>query len=100
MSLLGTVRRGNETISLTATPSSKRPQAQGALGISMGPAMVPSGSAIESLKYGSLMVFEQTRMLVLLPAQMIRGQINPQNGRIIGLKMKRDGSSMTLVKKY
>ena len=84
--VLFTVRRGAETISLTATPSSKRPQNQGALGISMGPAMVPSGSVTTSLQYGSLAVYEQTRMLILLPAQMIRGQISPQESRFVGLK--------------
>ncbi len=81
-----TVLRGKETIRLTATPSSKRPQDQGALGISMGPALVQSGSAIESLQYGSLAVYEQTRLLILLPAQMIRGQISPQDSRFVGLK--------------
>lgn len=81
-----TVLRGKETIRLTATPSSKRLQDQGALGISMGPALVQSGSAIESLQYGSLAVYEQTRLLILLPAQMIRGQISPQDSRFVGLK--------------
>ena len=47
-----TVQRGKQTLSLTAIPSSKRSQDVGALGISMGPAMVQSGSAIESLQYG------------------------------------------------
>ena len=81
-----TVRRGTQTINLNATPISKRSPDQGALGIGMGPVMVPSGSAVQSLRYGSLVVYEQSRMLILLPAQLIRGQISPQNGRIIGLK--------------
>jgi regulator of sigma E protease len=80
-----TLRRANQTITVTATPSSNRPQGAGALGISMGPALVPSGSVIESVRYGSLAVYEQIRALVLLPAQMIRGQAGSQ-GRIIGLK--------------
>jgi len=45
-----TLRRGSQTINLTATPDSKRPQGQGALGISMGPAMVQAGSPLESLQ--------------------------------------------------
>jgi regulator of sigma E protease len=81
-----TVRRGKQTVTVTATPSSKRAQSQGALGISMGPAMVPGGSAIESLRYGSLAVYEQVRLLVLLPAQMIRGQVSAQDSRFVGLK--------------
>ncbi|MCL5611746.1 MAG: M50 family metallopeptidase [Chloroflexi bacterium] len=81
-----TVRRGKETLTLTATPSSTRPPDKGALGISMGPAIVQSGSVTESLQYGSMAVYLQARALVLLPAQMIRGQLTPQEGRVIGLK--------------
>jgi regulator of sigma E protease len=80
-----TLRRGGQTINLSATPSSTRPQSQGALGISMGPVMVQSGSVIESLQYGSLAVYQQARQLVLLPAQMIRGSA-PQDARLSGLK--------------
>jgi regulator of sigma E protease len=78
--------RGGQTVTVTAVPSSKRPKADGALGIGMGPALVRSGSAIESLRYGSLAVFEQARMLVLLPAQLLRGQVSAQDSRFVGLK--------------
>ncbi len=81
-----TLQRGKQTVIVTATPSSKRPQGAGALGISMGPAMVPGGSAIESVQYGSLAVYEQIRLLVLLPSQIIRGQANAQDSRFVGLK--------------
>lgn len=81
-----TVRRGAQIITLTAAPSSARAKDQGALGISMGPALVRSGSITESLKYGALAVYAQTRGLVLLPAQMLRGQTTPEEGRVIGLK--------------
>ncbi len=81
-----TLRRGNETVTVTATPSSARPANQGALGISMGPALVKTGSAIQSVEYGSLAVYGQIRLLILLPAQLIRGQANPQDSRFIGLK--------------
>ena len=80
------VLRGKQDVSLTAVPSSTRPQGQGALGISMGPALIPSGSVIDSVRYGSLAVYEQIRALVLLPAQMIRGQVSAENSRFIGLK--------------
>lgn len=81
-----TVQRGKQTVNLTATPLSSRPQGQGALGISMGPALVRSGSLIDSLHYGSYAVYVQSRLLVSLPAQMLRGQVSPQDGRFIGLK--------------
>ena len=84
--LMLTLRRGSQTVAATATPSSTRPAAQGALGISMGPALIQSGSVIESLQYGSLAVYEQIRLLILLPAQMIRGQVSPEDSRFVGLK--------------
>jgi len=78
--------RGGETIEVTAVPSSARPSDQGALGISMGPALVKTGSVLQSLRYGALAVSAQTRMLVLLPAQLIRGQLTPEESRLVGLK--------------
>ncbi len=81
-----TLQRGSQTLTITATPLSSRAQAVGALGISMGPAFVRSGSVIESVKYGGLFVYYQAKALVLLPAQMIRGQVSSQDGRFIGLK--------------
>ncbi|MGE5073840.1 MAG: M50 family metallopeptidase [Anaerolineae bacterium] len=81
-----TLLRHGQTVTVTATPSSKRAQGQGALGISMGPALVPSGSAIDAVRYGSMAVYEQMRLLVLLPAQMLRGQASPESSRFVGLK--------------
>jgi regulator of sigma E protease len=81
-----TLARGSEVVALTAVPSSTRPKDQGALGISMGPAMVHAGSIPSSLQYGVLAVYGQTRALILLPAQMLRGQVNPEENRFIGIK--------------
>jgi regulator of sigma E protease len=81
-----TLRRGAQTVALTAVPSSTRPQGQGALGISMGPALVRTGSAIQSLQYGSIAVYAQARLLILLPAQLVRGQLSPEESRFVGLK--------------
>ncbi len=80
------VLRDGKTLTLTTVPSSKRPQGEGALGISMGWALIPSGSVIESVKYGSMAVYEQARLLVTLPAQLLRGNANPQTSRFIGIK--------------
>ncbi len=84
--VLLTLKRGNQTINVTVTPLSSRPQNAGAIGISMGPMMVQSGSVIESLQFGALAVYEQTRALILLPSQMLRGQVSSQDSRFIGLK--------------
>jgi len=81
-----TIQRGNQTVTITAIPLSSRPQSEGALGISMGPAMVRSGSILEATGYGFLAVYDQISALVSLPAEMIRGQISPDQGRFVGLK--------------
>jgi len=81
-----TLLRGAETVAVTATPSGARAADQGALGIAMGPALVRPGSIIQSLQYGSYAVTAQARLLVLLPAQLMRGQLSPEESRLIGLK--------------
>ena len=84
--VLLTLKRGNQTVNVTVTPLSSRPQSVGAIGISMGPMMVQSGSVPESLQFGALAVYEQTRALILLPSQMLRGQVSSQDSRFVGLK--------------
>ena len=81
-----TLQRGTKNVTVTATPLSSRPASQGALGISMGYEMVRSGSIIESTGYGALAVYDQIGSLISLPAEMIRGQITPDQGRFVGLK--------------
>ncbi|HET6846922.1 MAG TPA: M50 family metallopeptidase [Anaerolineales bacterium] len=81
------VRRGAETLTVTAVPSSTRPADQGALGISsMGPAMVKPRSALTAVRYGAIAVGAQMRALVSLPAMLVRGQLTPEEGRVIGFK--------------
>jgi regulator of sigma E protease len=81
-----TLERAGKTVTVSATPSSGRPSDQGALGISMGPALVRSGSLLKSAQYGAIAVYAQTRMLILLPAQILRGQLSPDESRLVGLK--------------
>lgn len=80
------VRRGEQTVNLTAIPSSARTADQGALGISMSPLMVKSPSFWSAIPVGAREVYEQARLLLSLPAQMLRGTIAPQEGRFVGLK--------------
>jgi regulator of sigma E protease len=80
------LRRGAETVTVTALPSSSRPADQGALGISMGPAMVKPRSALTAVRYGAIAVGAQVRALVSLPAMLLRGQLTPEEGRVIGFK--------------
>lgn len=81
-----TLKRSDAILHLTATPSSARTEEEGALGIAMGPVLVPARSVFQIVGYGSLAVYGQTRALILLPAQMLRGQVDSEDSRFIGLK--------------
>lgn len=80
------IRRGEMIVNLTATPSSSRPADQGALGISMSPLMVKAHSFWSALPIGALEVYGQARLLLSLPAQILRGTLAPEEGRFVGLK--------------
>ncbi|MCJ7434182.1 MAG: M50 family metallopeptidase [Anaerolineales bacterium] len=80
------VLRDGETVELTVTPLSTRNSEQGAVGIQMGPAFVKPESFLYTIPYGTLAAYGQARMLISLPALMLRGAISPEEGRFIGLK--------------
>lgn len=81
-----TVQRGDQTLDVTATPSSSRSAEEGALGILPGSPMVPTQSFIQAIPYGSMYTFAQMRQIVSLPVMIIRNQLTPEEGRFIGLK--------------
>jgi regulator of sigma E protease len=81
-----TVKRGNETVDVTATPLSSRSAQEGALGILPGPPMVPAKSFFQAIPYGSMYTYAQMRQIVSLPVMLIRNQLTPEEGRFIGLK--------------
>jgi regulator of sigma E protease len=80
------VLRDGEKIELTATPLSNRKPDEGALGIQMGPVFVQPRNFFAAIPYGAMETYAQARMLVSLPAQLLRGTISPEEGRFIGLK--------------
>ncbi len=81
-----TVEREGEIIELTATPSSKRPEEIGALGIVMGYPLVPPPSWLSTLPISVDATIQQAYTLVALPARILRGTASPEEGRLIGLK--------------
>ena len=81
-----TVKRGNETLDVTATPLSNRSAEEGALGILPGAPMVPAKSFIQAIPYGSMYTYAQMRQIISLPVMLIRNQLSPEEGRFIGLK--------------
>jgi regulator of sigma E protease len=81
-----TVKRGDKTLDVTATPLSSRSAQEGALGILPGPPMVPAKSFFQAIPYGSMYTYAQMRQIVSLPVMLIRNQLPAQDGRFIGLK--------------
>ena len=81
-----TVRRGDQTLKLTASPLGSRTAEQGALGILPGPLFVPAKSWFATLPYSVLTTYNQVYRILSLPAQLLRGTVSAEQGRFIGLK--------------
>ncbi len=81
-----TVQRGEQVLEFTATPLSSRTAEEGALGILPGPPLVPAESYIQTIPFGALYTYNQVRAILSLPAQILRGNLTPEEGRFIGLK--------------
>ena len=69
----------------TLTPRSNPPAGQGAIGIVMGNP-TRQVSLFAAIPLGVSATFEQGRQLLAFPVRMIRGQIAPEEGRLVGLK--------------
>ncbi len=80
------LQRGNQIITVTATPRVQPPKGEGPLGIRMSEQIVLARSVGEVIRYAGLSVYQQVRALLLLPAQLMRGSLAPEEGRFIGLK--------------
>lgn len=80
------LQRGEETLTVTATPRLNPPEGQGAIGIRMSEFVMPVETWGGTFRYAAASVYNQMRALLLLPAEMIRGSLSPEEGRFIGLK--------------
>ncbi len=77
------VLRSDETITFHLVPRLNPPQGEGALGIQMSNP-IQKISYIQAIPYGFKMAYEQAKALVLLPGQLIRGSIDPEQARMVG----------------
>ncbi len=80
------LQRGNQRVTVTAIPRPHPPEGEGPLGIRMSEQIVPPSSVGEVVRYAGLSVYQQVRALLLLPAQLLRGRLSPDEGRFVGLK--------------
>lgn len=81
-----TIQRGDEIFDVVATPDSSRNAQEGALGVSIGPGYAPAKSWFHALPYSVETTFYQARMILMLPVQMITGELSSEEGRFIGFK--------------
>jgi regulator of sigma E protease len=77
------IDRNGQQIEMKATPRLNPPPNQGSLGISMGNPTVQI-SLFEAIPMGTQAVYEQARMLISLPGQLIAGQVRPEQARFVG----------------
>lgn len=79
-----TLLRDNERIVTRATPRSNPPANQGELGIAMTNP-IEKVSWIGTLPASIMTGYEQVYQLVTLPGNLIRGEVSPEAGRMVGV---------------
>jgi regulator of sigma E protease len=78
-------RRGEE-VELTAIPRMNPQEQRVMIGVGLGAPFKPASSPVETLSLGARYTYYSIRALVALPAQMIRGTLNSEQSRLVGLK--------------
>lgn len=78
-------KRGDQDMTVTTTPLSSRTKQEGALGVSLSPAMRPA-TAGEVLSGGVTITGYQIATIAYLPVALIQGAIAPGEARVIGFK--------------
>jgi regulator of sigma E protease len=80
------VDRNGQQVELTATPHMNAQEKRAMIGVGLGVPFKQKGSLSETLGLGVQYTGYSVRALISLPAQLVRGTISPEQGRIIGLK--------------
>ena len=78
-------RRDGQTAQVTLTPRSSPPEGEGAIGIVMRQPNQPI-NIMQALPSGANAVYRHTLALLSLPVQLIRGDVSPEEGRLVGFK--------------
>ncbi len=80
------VERGGQEIEIIATPKYFEDEQRVMIGVGLGVPFVRSSSPVETFGLGARYTMNSIRNLLSLPAQMIRGNLTPEESRVIGLK--------------
>jgi regulator of sigma E protease len=80
------VDRRGERVELTAVPLMNPKEKRVMIGVGLGVPFIPSTSPAATLRTGAQFTYYSVRTLVSLPAQMLRGSLNSEQSRLVGLK--------------
>jgi regulator of sigma E protease len=80
------VDRGGEQIELTTTPEMNAEAKRIMIGVGLGVPFKRPNSPVETISLGAQYTYFHIRALLALPAQMIRGTLDSEQSRLIGLK--------------
>jgi regulator of sigma E protease len=80
------VNRGGEQVELTAVPEMNAEVQRIMIGVGLGVPFKAPSSPVETLRLGAQYTYLMVRNLIALPAQMIRGTLDSEQSRLVGLK--------------
>ncbi len=80
------MERNSQQVEVTATPRMSNTEKRALIGVGLGAPFRQTASWTETMVLGVKWTGYSVRALISLPAQLIRGTISPEQGRIIGLK--------------
>ena len=80
------VDRSGEQVELAVTPQMNAEANRIMIGVGLGVPFKQATSPIETLSLGARYTYLHIRTLIALPAQMIRGSLDSEQSRLIGLK--------------
>jgi len=78
------VLENGATKTVTITPRANPPQGEGALGVVISNPLVPT-SIFSAIPQAVVTTLDQGKQLILLPYQLISGQISSQQGRVVSV---------------
>lgn len=79
------LQRGDQTLTFNIVPRTDPPEGQGPLGVGLNNPTRPISLPTAAYR-GVYAAYENVQAIILLPVRMLRGQITPQEGRLVGYK--------------
>lgn len=79
------LQRGEQILTVSVTPRANPPAGQGAMGVGLANPTRPIGMGT-AVQRGSSAAFENIRALVALPVRLMRGEVSPEESRLVGYK--------------